>query len=51
MWYWIWCMKKFWGNGFGKKVIIFSADISLYVHSDNKKKDMLTIGKDPTNDD
>ena len=29
------------GSGFGKKVIIFGADMSSSVHIDNKKKDIL----------
>ena len=32
----------------GKNVIIFGIDISLYVHIDNKRKDMLILGKGPT---
>ena len=36
------------GSGFGKNVIIFSADMSSSVHADNKKKDILILSKDPT---
>ena len=36
------------GGGFGKNVIIFCADMSSYVHIHNKKKDILTLGKGPT---
>ena len=32
----------------GKNVIIFGADMSSSVHVDNKKKDILILGKDPT---
>ena len=35
-------------NGFGKNVTIFFADMNLFVHIDNKKKDILILGKDPT---
>ena len=35
------------GNGFGKNVIIFHADMSSSVHIDNKKKGTLILGKDP----
>ena len=35
-------------SGFGKSVIIFGADISLSVHIDSKKKDILILGKGPT---
>ena len=33
------------GSGFGKNIMIFDADMSLLVHIDNKKKDILIIGK------
>ena len=33
------------GNGFGKNVMIFGADMSSYVHIDNKKKDISILGK------
>ena len=33
---------------FGKNVIIFGADMSSSVHFDNKKNNILIIGKGPT---
>ena len=33
------------GNGFGQNVIIFGVDMSSTVHIDNKKKDILILGK------
>ena len=36
------------GSGFGKNVIISGVDTSSSVHIDNKKKDILTPGKGPT---
>ena len=36
------------GNGFGKNVIIFGADISSSVHLDNKRKDILVLVEGPT---
>ena len=36
------------GNGFGRNVIIFGIDLSSSVHVDNKEKDILIFGKDPT---
>ena len=35
------------GGGFGQNVIIFGVDMSSSVHVDNKKKDILIIGKGP----
>ena len=32
----------------GKNVIVFGADMSSSVHIDNKKKDILILGKGPT---
>ena len=32
----------------GKNVIVFGVDLSLSVHIHNKKKDILVLGKDPT---
>ena len=32
----------------GKNVIIFGADMSSSVHVDNKEKDILTLGEEPT---
>ena len=34
--------------GFDKKVIMFGADMSSSAHNDNKKKDILILGKGPT---
>ena len=36
------------GIGFGQNVIIFGVDVSSSVHNDNKEKDILILGKDPT---
>ena len=36
------------GSRFGKKVIIFGADMSSSAHIDNRKKDVLIVGKCPT---
>ena len=36
------------GGGFGQNVLIFGADMSSSAHIDNKKKDILVIGKEPT---
>ena len=36
------------GNGFGRNVIIFGADMSSSVHVDNNDKDILIFGKGPT---
>ena len=36
------------GSCFSKSVIMFSTDMGLSVHIDNKNKDILTLGKDPT---
>ena len=36
------------GGGFGQNVIIFGADMSCSTHIDNKKKDILILGKGPT---
>ena len=33
---------------FGQNVIIFGADMSSFAHIDNKKKDILILGKGPT---
>ena len=35
-------------GGFGKNVIVFEADISSSVHIDNKERDILILGKGPT---
>ena len=36
------------GGEFGQNVLIFGVDMSFYVHIDNKKKDLLILGKGPT---
>ena len=36
------------GSGFGQNVLIFGVDISSSAHIDNKKKDILVLGKGPT---
>ena len=36
------------GGGFGQSVLIFGADLSCSTHIDNKKKDILVLGKGPT---
>ena len=36
------------GGGFGQNAIIFGVDISSSAHIDNKKKDILILGKRPT---
>ena len=36
------------GTGLGKNVIIFGVDISLSTKIDNRKKDILILGKRPT---
>ena len=36
------------GDGFGQNVLIFWADMSSSAHIDNKKKDILVLGKGPT---
>ena len=40
--------SSFPGGGFGQTVIIFGANMSFSVYVDNKKKDILIIGKGPT---
>ena len=39
---------SFSGGGFGQNVLIFGVDMSCFSHIDNKKKDILVIGKEPT---
>ena len=39
---------SFLGGGFGQNVLIFGADISSSAHIDNKEKDILVLGKGPT---
>ena len=36
------------GGGFGQNVLIFGVDMSSSAHIDNKKKDILVLGKRPT---
>ena len=36
------------GGGFGQNVLIFGADMSSSAHIDNKKKDILVLGRGPT---
>ena len=36
------------GGGFGQNLLIFGADMSSSAHIDNKKKDILVLGKGPT---
>ena len=36
------------GGGFGQNVLIFGADMSSSAHIDNKKNDILVLGKGPT---
>ena len=36
------------GNGFGRNCIIFGVDMNSSAHVDNKKKDILILGKGPT---
>ena len=36
------------GGGFGQNVLIFGVDMSFSGHIDNKKKDILVLGKGPT---
>ena len=40
--------SSFSGNGFGQNVLIFGIDMSFSNHIDNKKKDMLVLGKGAT---
>ena len=35
------------GSGSGQKVLIFGADMSSSIHIDNKKKDILVLGRGP----
>ena len=36
------------GGGFGQNIIIFGADMNSSIHIDNKGKDVLIVGKGPT---
>ena len=39
---------SFTGGGFGQNVLIFGVDMSTSIHIDNKKKDILVLGRGPT---
>ena len=39
---------SFSGGGFGQNIIIFGADMNSSTHIDNKRKDILILGKGPT---
>ena len=39
---------SFASSGFGQNVLIFGADMSSSIHIDNKKKDILVLGREPT---
>ena len=39
---------SFTGGGFGQNVLIFGADMNTSIHIDNKKKDILMLGRGPT---
>ena len=39
---------SFLGGRFGQNIIIFEVDMSFSAHIDNKKKDILILGKGPT---
>ena len=39
---------SFVGGGFGQNVLIFRADMSTFLHIDNKGKDILVLGRGPT---
>ena len=39
---------SFTGGGFGQNVLIFGADMSTSIHIDNRKKDILVLGRGPT---
>ena len=39
---------SFLSSGFGQNVLIFGVDMSSSAHIDNKKKDILVLGKGPT---
>ena len=38
---------SFLSGGFGQNVLIFDADVSSSVHVENKKKDILVLGRGP----
>ena len=39
---------SFSSGGYGQNVLIFGVDMSFSAHIDNKKKDILVLGKGPT---
>ena len=39
---------SFTGGGFGQNVLIFGADMSTSIHIDNNRKDILVLGRGPT---
>ena len=39
---------SFTSGGFGQNVLIFGADMSTSTHIDNKKKDIVVLGRGPT---
>ena len=39
---------SFTGGGFGQNVLIFGVDMSTSIHIDNKGKDILVVGREPT---
>ena len=39
---------SFTGGGFGQNVLIFGVDMRTSIHTDNKKKDILVLGRGPT---
>ena len=41
-------VMEFPGGGFGRNVLIFGVDMSSSAHIENKKKDILVLGKGPT---
>ena len=41
---------SFSGGGFGQNILIFGVDMSSSTHIDNKKTDILVLGKGPTQD-
>ena len=52
IWYWIGFDRRssfsFRSGGFGQNILIFGVDMSSSAHVDNKKKDILVLGKGPT---
>ena len=40
--------SSFTSGGFGQNMLIFGADMSTSIHIDNKKKDILVLGRGPT---